>query len=198
MLEFDKEKKLVCGVGVMDVPGALINHREAYRRWANMINRAYNPKTQERNPTYIGCSVCSEWLTFSNFLAWFNALTDEQKGWSLGKDLLFPGNTEYSPATCIMAPPHLNVFTIDSGRSRGEYPIGVCRHKRTAKYQSHITVNGKRKYLGCFPTPEAAHEAWREAKIALVHNMREELDAIDPRLYSALLSRYGYSMAVAA
>lgn len=42
---------------------------------------------------------------------------------------------------------------------------GVTKVAGTYKrpWQAAITLNGKRKYLGCFPTPEEAHEAYCKA-----------------------------------
>ena len=42
---------------------------------------------------------------------------------------------------------------------------GVSWNKANKKWQAHITINGKRKYLGCFDSPEVAYEAYLQAKI---------------------------------
>ena len=62
-------RSLICGVGVNDANYATSGKRMCpfYRRWINMLERCYSEKFQEKNPTYRGCSVCEEWLTFSNF-----------------------------------------------------------------------------------------------------------------------------------
>lgn len=201
-VEFGKGKKLVYGHGLNDVKGGSTKHREAYRRWISMLQRCYDPKLHERRPTYIGCSVSADWLRFSNFLAWYESLTEEQKTYQLDKDLLDPSNKVYSPETCIMVPSWVNSFVIDCGRARGNLPIGVCWTGQGAKYGkpfvTQICVHGTLKTIGYFTNPNEAHEAWRAAKIKLVHEMADELNAIDHRLYPALLSRYGYSMALAA
>ena len=44
--------------------------------------------------------------------------------------------------------------------SGGKYPKGVKLHKRNQKYEASIQVNGNRKYLGGFDTPEKAHAAY--------------------------------------
>lgn len=41
---------------------------------------------------------------------------------------------------------------------------GVSWHKASQKYTAQIFVSGKKKYLGCFESPEAAHEAYVLAK----------------------------------
>lgn len=38
---------------------------------------------------------------------------------------------------------------------------------RYGKFRAYIMVDGKNKHLGCFPTPEAAHAAYLEAKRGL-------------------------------
>ena len=40
---------------------------------------------------------------------------------------------------------------------------GVYWHKKNRYYIARIMVNGKRRSLGCFNTPEAAHEAYARA-----------------------------------
>ena len=60
-----------------------------YSRWESMLSRVYSKNYHLRRPTYKGCSVCEEWLLFSNFKKW----VDEQPcgDWEnrhLDKDLL--------------------------------------------------------------------------------------------------------------
>lgn len=38
-----------------------------YRVWANAIKRSYCEKYQDKNQSYLGCSVSKEWFKFSNF-----------------------------------------------------------------------------------------------------------------------------------
>lgn len=42
--------------------------------------------------------------------------------------------------------------------------LGVNFHRGTGRFQARIVVSGRRKFLGLFTTPEAAHAAYREAK----------------------------------
>ena len=71
-----------------------------YRRWVHMLERCYSERYQEKKPTYIGCTVCEEWLRFSNFKSWME--TQDWEGKHLDKDLLVEGNKIYSPDTCIL------------------------------------------------------------------------------------------------
>ena len=94
-----------------------------YERWKNMIARCYCKSFQSRRPTYIGCTVCKEWLTFSNFKAWMEQ--QDWKGKALDKDILKKDNKEYSPEKCAFIDFSLNSFLCDCSSIRGEYPIGV-------------------------------------------------------------------------
>ena len=200
-----KIRKLVCGVGVNDADyvvrrfetiGYVNGKRKQkliwfcpfYRTWTNMIKRCYSVKTQNNQPTYIGCSVSKEWLTFSNFKAWM--MTQDWEGKQLDKDLLIEGNKVYSPETCVFVDPIVNSFTIDSGASRGEWLIGVYWHKGANKFKSNCSnpFTKKREFLGYFDCEQEAHEAWLKRKLELAH----ELAAIqtDSRVAEALINRY--------
>ena len=41
--------------------------------------------------------------------------------------------------------------------------LGVCLHKQSGRWTAHIQKNGRRRYLGIFPTESAAHEAYAAA-----------------------------------
>lgn len=40
---------------------------EEYIKWFSMFNRCFDEKYQEKQPTYIGCSVSEEFWNFQNF-----------------------------------------------------------------------------------------------------------------------------------
>lgn len=87
-----------------------------YVKWRSMLNRCYSARYHKNKPTYIGCYVCEEWLTFSNFKAWMETQDWERK--ELDKDLLMEGNKEYGPNFCVFISRELNLFldfTIGSG-----------------------------------------------------------------------------------
>ena len=199
--------KLVYGVGVNDL-GYRVHVQEwvtkdggkriretvfrckYYTAWESMLQRCYSKKYQESYPTYIGTSVCSEWLSATAFKKWM-----EQQDWrdkSLDKDIIVPGNKLYSPETCAFVLAATNTFVIARDASRGDYPVGVSLHKLTGKYQAscnnHFT--GKLEYLGLFSTPEEAHESWRKRKheLAQLVAARES----DPRVVEALKKRYSF------
>lgn len=200
-----KTRKLVYGVGINDADYVVQKWEEAgyvdgkrkkkliwecpfYRAWKNMIMRCYSSKYQERCPTYRGCSVSEEWLTFTVFKNWMETQDWEDK--QLDKDLLFEGNKIYSPESCVFVTRMVNNFTTDSGAVRGEWPIGVNWDKRDGKFMSRCSnpFTQKREHLGLFTCEQEAHKAWLKRK----RELAKELAAIqtDPRVSKALVDRY--------
>lgn len=159
-----------------------------YRTWRSMLERCYSVKCQEKRPTYKGCSVSADWLTFSNFKSWMEKQPWE--GRQLDKDLLFEGNKAYSAKNCVFVTPAVNSFTTDSGATRGEWMIGVYWHKAAGKFKSTCSNPFTKKYehLGYFTSELEAHQAWLKRKLELAY----DLAAIqtDERVAKALIERY--------
>ena len=197
--------KLVFGVGVNDL-GYRVNVYEYvtesggkrirkivfkckyYAVWESMLRRCYSKKCLERYPTYVGTSVCSEWLSATAFKKWME--NQEWQDKCLDKDIIVPGSKLYSPETCAFVLKATNTFVIASDASRGEYPIGVHLYKPTGKYKASCgnLFTEKVEHLGYFSTPEDAHEAWRKRKheLAQLVAARES----DPRVVEALKKCY--------
>lgn len=183
--------KLVYGAGTNDLTGN--RKSKIYNAWANMIERCYSPRFHERYPTYVGCSVCEEWLLFSNFKTWM--ISQDWEGKCLDKDILFPGNKVYSPETCAFVSQELNLFMTERNAKRGMYPIGVSAYGQTKKFVSCCKENGKSVHLGYFDTPEDAHKAWLAKKLELAY--KHAANQKDQRVAAAVISRYE-SMAMSA
>lgn len=200
-----KSKKLVYGVGINDADyvvqefetiGYVNGKRKRkliwqcpyYRVWKGMLVRCYSSKTQERCPTYKGCSVSEEWLTFSVFKKWMEK--QDWEGMQLDKDLLFEGNKIYSAETCVFVTKVVNTFTVDSGAARGEWQIGVCWNKEHEKFKARCRnpFTKKNEHLGYFTCELEAHKAWLKRKLELAY----ELAAIqtDQRISKALIDRF--------
>lgn len=69
-----------------------------YEVWTSMLERCYSDKYQAKHLTYIDCSVCDAWLTFSNFKSWMEI--QDWQGKELDKDIRVKGNKVYAPSTC--------------------------------------------------------------------------------------------------
>ena len=199
-----KAKKLVYGVGINDADYVVVKWETVevngvrkrkrvwecpyYATWIGMLMRCYSDAYQNRKSTYKGCSVCEEWLTFSNFRAWM--VQHDWKGRDLDKDLLVEGNKIYSPETCVFISSMLNKFFIASDASRGKYMLGVSWHKRAGKFKSRCSnpFLNKQECLGLFDTELEAHLAWKEKKNELAQRYASK--QTDERVIEALLTRY--------
>ena len=199
--------KLTCGVGINDLDYRVHVREELpknggkriqktvflckyYTVWRSMLERCYSKKYLERNQSYIGTSVCSEWLSATAFKKWM-----EQQDWqgkSLDKDIIAPKSRLYSPDTCAFVLTATNLFVTARDACRGDYPIGVDLFKPTGKYRACCKnpFTGKREHLGLFSTPEEAHEVWRKRK----HELAQLVAATesDPRVVEALKKRYSF------
>lgn len=173
----------------MDIPGGTRTSPKevdpAYYRWKMMLRRCYSEEWVERNPTYQGCSVCDEWLYYSNFRDWFYAQGDVS-GKELDKDIYEPGNKVYSPETCTFVEKDLNALLNQRKNARGDTSqyIGVSKLAKSKKYQAFCKVHGKNIYLGSFPTQEEASEAYRKHKIQYITEFIERES--DQRIQSGL------------
>jgi len=199
-----KKRKLVYGVGINNADYAVCEHITVidengkkkqkrirmcpfYQKWADMLKRCYSEKRKEKYPTYKDCSVCQEWLTFSNFKEWM-----EKQDWSgkaLDKDILFPGNKVYSAEKCVFISQKVNNFLTERQNDRGEWMIGVYWCKRGQKFQARCgDSKGKQQYLGVFDTELEAHKAWLDFKLKLAYQLAAE--QTDLRIAKALIERY--------
>ena len=191
------KKREVCGFGINDAEyqthkstknGRKYQRCPFYVRWSDMIKRCYYQKHLNRNPTYVGCSVCEEWRLFSNFKKWMEQ--QDWKGKQLDKDILLKGNKIYSPKTCIFVTQDVNKLLGDCGRARGDLPQGVhaCKQCKSKKFRARFRRGkGTVVHLGYFKTSEEASEVYLKAKQDYILEIAENLKDEDPRLKPALI-----------
>ena len=110
---------VMCGIGYRGSDDVDCNC-ESYLRWHNMMNRCYNDKFHEREPQYIGCYVCEEWLNYSNFKTWFDKNKIQGMSLDLDKDILFKGNKEYCAETVAFVPHIINTLFVNGKKNRGD------------------------------------------------------------------------------
>ena len=183
------------GGGVVDVDffiGMNYDNIWQYKLWQNMLYRAYCPKHKLRFPTYVGVTVCNEWLYFGNFLEWVNrevGYGGHKKGFALDKDLLIKGNKVYCPEACSFVPDAVNLLLGSNAAIRGDLPIGVSLCKRDGRFRANIKCWGKMRFLGRYDTPEEASAAYKIAKEAHVKIVAtQHRDSIKPAVYEALMN----------
>lgn len=186
----DKMKKKICGVGINDYHGVIKikdKHIKSYQVWHEMLLRCYDGKTQRKHPTYSECSVCDEWLSYSNFKKWFD--DNYIEGYELDKDIFIKGNKVYSPNTCCFVPKNINLLLIKRGASRGNCAIGVSKNRNY--YIARLSKYGKQVHIGCFKTEQEAYLAYKKAKeetikeVAYNSFLKKEINS---KIYEALLN----------
>lgn len=190
-----KKHGLVQGVGINDAEYPIhpfVDGKKSmcpyYRTWANMLRRCYNAKSLAKDPSYSGCKVSDEWLRFSNFKLWME--TQDWVGKQLDKDILFFGNKVYSADTCVFVDAAVNLFILDRGAGRGQWPIGVHLHKQTKKFKAQCNNMFLKKiiHLGLFTCPHEAHLAWKKYKNMLANQIADMQE--DEMVANAIRSRY--------
>lgn len=182
---YDKSKG-VKGVALNDVDRSTI--LPAYTAWLNMLRRCYDRSHYEKFPTYAGCSVCDEWLRFSNFQAWYNE--HYRDGYELDKDIICKGNKVYGPEFCDFVPKKINYLLCKSKGKRGEFPIGVTYKKDKGQFKAYMLVNRKQVYLGYFNNPDEAFDAYKKAKEEHIKEVAKESfenGEISERIFNALM-----------
>lgn len=200
-----KKSKLVHGVGRNDADypvnvTVLINgvrkslwNCQYYQAWVGMLKRCYSAKSLLRSPSYIGCTVATEWHSFSTFRCWMEG--QDHEGNHLDKDILKQDNKVYGPEFCVFVPISLNVFMTDGGAVRGNIPIGAVWDKSRGKFLARCRnpFTRKQEHLGSFTDPSEAHEAWRARKheISCIYADMQT----DSRIAAALRSRYSNGVA---
>lgn len=185
-----RSKSLVYGVGVNDVENCIdtTNLVIANARWKEMIRRCYSEKFLSKNPSYVGCCVCDEWLYFSNFKKWFDENYIE--GYALDKDLLVKKNKTYSPKTCCFIPKEINNLITKCDRKRGKYPIGVTKYDGDDFFVVRFRKgNGNTEYIGTFKNVYDAFNAYKKAKERYIKQVAEVYkNKISERVYNSLLN----------
>lgn len=179
----ERQKSLVCGVGLNDsvIP---VYGDKSYNLWKCMIKRCYDGA--ERYSAYKDCSVCDEWLIFSNFKEWYDANYIE--GYALDKDILFKDNRTYSPQTCCFVPKRINSLILRNKKHRGYLPIGV--YYSGYSYSYTLAKRDAQESRSGYSTPEAAFQAYKTAKEAYIKEVAQEYynrGEITKKVYDALM-----------
>ena len=174
-----------------------------YNKWKNMLQRCFDNKYKEKEPTYKNVTCCERWLCFVNFLEDLEALKKEYN-WSndeklnLDKDILHKDNKVYSLENCVLVPDYINFLFTKNDVKRGVYPIGVSYHKGAKKYQARCRINGKLIGLGLYNTPEEAFSAYKIAKEQEIKRVANECIlkgyiTQESRLYNSMM---GYQVKI--
>jgi hypothetical protein len=175
---------LVYGVGMNDYGGGVSKLKE-YAIWKSILFRVYSPKSLNKYPTYVDCSVCSEWLSFSKFKQWWDS--NYIDGYHLDKDLLKPGNKRYDPDVCVFIPRYVNnCLNLHSSLNR-ELPTGITI--KNGKYRVRMNHDGLERHIGVFSEKREAVSTWKRHKSEYVDHIIKRYtseDVFDTRVVKSL------------
>lgn len=177
----DTKMRLKVGVGINDADYLVSSRKKTkcpfYVKWSSMLDRCYGGNKNIHNPTYKECTVCDEWLIFSNFKAWME--TQDWEGKHLDKDLLFPGNKVYCPEGCCFLPEKINTF-LKATRKDTKSSVGVYFEKSSGKFAASVSnpFTGKRIKIGRYKTEKMASDAWRAKKCEFAVKFSEEITEV--------------------
>lgn len=183
-------KNKILGVGINDADYVVNKTSKGlkvkcpyYYCWLGMLERCYSKSLHKNRPDYIGGAVCDEWLLFSSFRVWM--VKQDWKGKQLDKDVIKPGNRLYSPELSVFVNSKVNGLLKKATAIRGNYPIGVSKHKVNGPFEAKISIDGKQIRLGFFKKANDAHDAWRKAKKARLLEVANE--QVDDRVKNGLI-----------
>lgn len=186
------------GVGVNDFDefvkvGGIFTYE--YTLWTNMLMRCYSKACQRRQPSYVGCTVSEELLSFKTFsstirgMVGFKSVDEKGRNFQLDKDLLSNKGKQYSKETLCFVPREINMFLTDRAKSRGDYLVGVSKIKLSGKFQASISIDGKVVNLGVKDTEWEAFQLYKKAKKKRAEELAEKwYGKVDRRVYDALVN----------
>ena len=168
-----------------------------YDTWIHILQRCFDDRLKEKQPSYTDKECCEEWLYYPNFYEWLHSQPNfdkwyKEKRWAIEKDILVKGNKVYSPNTCCLVPQNVNCLFLKREAERGKYPIGVryTRDGFTAVCRNPFL--NKSIELGCYSTPEKAfylgYKPYKENIIKQVAQIEFDNNNITEECYRAMMN----------
>ena len=173
---------------------------DKYNIWYGMLKRCYDPKYQEKYPTYKDCKVEDYLLNLQHMAKWINKNYYEVPGerMHLDKDILCKSNKIYSRDKCIFVPEGINKLFTKCDNARGENPIGVSLTS-SGNYQVYCrNAYGKSVYLGSYLTKEEAFQVYKQYKEKVIKEVIDSYEGKIPEpFYSKLkTAMYNYEVEI--
>lgn len=130
-------KRGMCRIGYSGMAvGTEGYHEKSYTKWKDMMQRCHDKEVHKKyKPEYADKCVCEEWQNYANFKLWYDEHHVFGNRIDLDKDILKPGNKEYSPETCVLIEHYINtIFERHASDSiyeneDGKYFVGSNRKK---------------------------------------------------------------------
>ena len=132
-----------------------------YSTWSAMLRRCYDKAYINKNQRYKGCTVCKEWLVFSNFAKWM--CEQDWSGKALDKDIKgeLLSDKIYSPDTCLFVTQKINKVVAIGAKRVTKRP----KRKNYEVYCKNPFKNSSNSFVGCYTTEEEANKAYFRTKI---------------------------------
>ena len=176
--------------------------KAAFRSWQQLMKRMWSSNKHDRKNSkrYSHVSVCDEWNNFQNFCSWaveqvgFDNVESNGRAWCLDKDILFEGNSIYSPDTCVFVPNEVNAFFSITTNDEESFGTNFIEPKfKNAKdgFISRCTnpITKEREYLGYFDTIREANEVYVKRKNEFARLLADKWDGVlDSRVIDSLNS----------
>lgn len=176
--------RTIYGVGYRGEGPHKMHGQLTYSKWHGVLHRCYDEQYNLDHPTYTDAYCNDYWHNYQNFCGWAHKqIGFGVKGFDLDKDLLFKGNKEYGPDTCVFLPQELNKILGNTSSERGISTRPDLNGKWMARYNS---IFGE-VYLGCHEK-EKALAIYQEHKLKYLKERASAWkDQIDPRAFKALI-----------
>lgn len=190
----------VYGVGIIGAKyPRSINKKmtKEYDTWIHMLQRCYDEKKKEKQPSYKDVTCCEEWLNYENFYEWLHSQENfekwfNEKYWALDKDIIVKNNKIYSPETCCLVPQNVNSLFVKRKAERGKYPIGVTYRNYGYIAKCNNPFTGKKEEIGWHNTSEGAftwgYKPYKENIIKQVAQIEHDKGNITDKCYNAMMN----------
>lgn len=129
-------KRGMCGIGYSGMAVGKGIYEKSYIKWKDMMQRCHDKGVHKKyKPEYADKCVCEEWQNYANFKLWYDEHHVSGNQIDLDKDILKPGNKEYSPETCVLIEHYINtIFERHASdniyeNEDGKYFVGSNRKK---------------------------------------------------------------------
>ena len=139
VLEFNDprmETRGMCGIGYSGMAVGKGIYEKSYIKWKDMMQRCHDKEVHKKyKPEYADKCVCEEWQNYANFKLWYDEHHVFGNRIDLDKDILKPGNKEYSPETCVLIEHYINTIFERHAQDNiyenedGKYFVGSNRKK---------------------------------------------------------------------
>lgn len=157
-----------------------------YNQWFDMKQRCTSERSIKLRPSYSGCTIDQEWLSYDKWLDWartkYGFLQRDSKGriYQIDKDLIGDGK-HYGADTCVFLPKELNQAL--------QFPFSGFQIMNNGSHRVVVvdSLTNKRVSLGCFKEYSQAAEVFSEFKENTIRSLADKfIDEIDEQSYNAL------------